>query len=175
MRGSRVFASLAVAAATSASMLAFAAPAAAYPPVHSCQATISDTTPARGASVTASAGCFQSGEQVNGNVHSATVFVGSTTANSNGRATLTFTVPSSLPTGHHTLELIGQTSGHVATEGFTLTRSAANTTRTSSGSGLPFTGGSDIWPMTAAGVGLVLVGGAAIAVVRRRRHSGLAA
>jgi LPXTG-motif cell wall-anchored protein len=169
-----VFASLAIAAAASASMLTAAAPAWAYPPGNSSNAQISDTTVTPGASVTVSDSGNDPFEQVDVDVHSVQVFVGSTTANGRGVATLTFTVPTSLPAGHHTVVMVGQTSGHTGSVGFTIVRSGS-TNPASSGSGLPFTGGNDIWQMTAAGVGLVLVGGIALVVVRRRRHAGLAA
>jgi LPXTG-motif cell wall-anchored protein len=163
---------MAVAAAASASLLTLASPAAAYPPGNSnasCNASV--YTP--GQSATCSAGGFQAGEQVDGSTHSARVFVGSTTASAGGRATITFTVPRSLHAGHHTFEMVGQTSGHVASAAFTISRGAA-TTPSSNGSGLPFTGANGVWQMTAAGIALVLVGATAVVVVRRRR-SGLAA
>lgn len=172
MHRSRLFASLAVAAAASASMLTLAAPAAAYPPGSSSNAQISDTAVSPGETVTASDRHNDPGEEVDGYVHSSPEFVGSTTADAAGVATLTFTVPD-LPAGHHTLQLIGQTSGHRGTVGFTIV--AGGSTAASNGSTLPFTGGNGIWQMTAAGLALILVGGTAVVVVRRRRHSGLPA
>lgn len=173
MRRSRVFASLAVSAAASAASLTFAAPALAdYSDGGTSNASVSDTTVPPGGSVTGSDRGNDPGEQVDGYVHSARVFVGSTVANSNGVATLTFTVPKSLPAGEHTLELVGETSGHVGTASFRVTSSGstgASGGSTSSGSGLPFTGGSDVWQMTVIGGGLVLLGGAALFAARRRR------
>jgi LPXTG-motif cell wall-anchored protein len=171
----RLFASLAIAAAASAATLTLAAPAAAYPPGNSSNASLSDTSTSPGQTVTGQDNGNDAGEQVNGYVHSARVFVGSTTANANGVATLTFTIPRSLASGTHTFQLVGETSGHVGSVTFTIAKSGSNAPA-SSGSGLPFTGGNDIWQLTAAGAGLILVGGTALLVVRRRRaHSGLAA
>jgi LPXTG-motif cell wall-anchored protein len=171
VRRNRVLASFAVAAAAS---VAFAAPALAYPPGSSSYASLSDTSVARGETVVGQDSGNQPGEQVNGYVHSVRVFVGSTTANANGVATLTFTVPRSLAVGRHTFQLVGQSSGHVGSVGFTVNASGV-TAPASNGSGLPFTGGNDIWQMTAAGAALILAGGALLVVRRRRTHSGLAA
>jgi LPXTG-motif cell wall-anchored protein len=167
----RVLEGLAVAAAAS---VTFAAPALAYPPGNSSNASMTDTNVTPGETVTGQDTGNDPGEQVNGYVHSVRVFVGSTTANGNGVATLTFTVPKSLAAGSHTFQLVGQTSGHVGSASFTISKSGS-TSPASSGSGLPFTGGNDIWQLTAAGAGLVLVGGALLVVRRRRSHSGLAA
>jgi LPXTG-motif cell wall-anchored protein len=161
-------------AAVASAALTFIAPAAsAYPPSGSTITLTSyavhllDTDTAQGTG-------FDPGEGVNGDVHSTPVFVGHTTANANGVARLTFTVPASLAAGTHTFTFVGQRSGHTLSTTFTVLGGGA--ARSSSGSGLPFTGGNDIWPMTAAGVGLVLAGGLALVVVRRRRsHAGLAA
>jgi LPXTG-motif cell wall-anchored protein len=175
VRSSRVRASLAAAAAISAATLAFAAPASAYPPGNTSNVRLSDTSVVPGQSVTASDSGNEPGEQVNGYAHSVRVFLGSTTANGNGVATLTFTVPRSLSAGAHTVRLVGQSSGHVGTATFFVTKGGA-VAPAAGGSGLPFTGGNEIWPMTAAGTALVLVGGVAVFVARRRRaHSGLAA
>ena len=175
MRRSRIIASLAIAAAASAATLTLAAPAAAYPPGNNSNASLSDTSTSGGETVTGSDSGNDAGEQVNGYVHSARVFVGSTTANASGVATLTFTIPKSLASGTHTFQLVGQSSGHVGSVTFTVTKSGSSSPA-SNGSGLPFTGGNDIWQMTAAGAGLILVGGGVLMVVRRRRaHAGLAA
>jgi LPXTG-motif cell wall-anchored protein len=165
---------LSVAAAASAAALTFAAPAVAYPPGNTSSAALSDTSVAPGETITGQDSGNAPGEQVNGYVHSVRVFVGSTTATRSGVATLTFTVPKSLSAGTHTFQLVGQTSGHVGSQTFVITKAGA-TSPASNGSGLPFTGGNDIWQMTAAGGALVLAGGALLAVRRRRTHAGLAA
>jgi LPXTG-motif cell wall-anchored protein len=171
---SRLIATLAVSAAASAATLTFAAPAVAYPPIN-LFAVISDNTTTPGEPVTGRDNGNDPGEQVNGYVHSTPVFVGSTTANAKGVATLNFTIPTSLALGTHTLRLVGQSSGRVGSVQFTVSRAGSNSPA-SGASGLPFTGGSDIWQLTAGGAGLVLLGGAALVVVRRRRaHSALAA
>ncbi|HVY09610.1 MAG TPA: LPXTG cell wall anchor domain-containing protein [Mycobacteriales bacterium] len=169
MRRTRLVASLAIASATSASLIAFAAPALAYPPEH-CTAT-SASTFSGGASGTITGCGFDNGEQVDGYAHSARVFLGSTIASASGRATLHFTIPKSLDSGVHTLQLVGESSGHSVSEAIVVRAGGGTASApTSSGSGLPFTGGNDIWPMTIAGVVLVGAGGALLTVRRRRSH-----
>jgi LPXTG-motif cell wall-anchored protein len=155
-------------------VMTLAAPAAlAYPPSGG-GLTLASYAVQLGGTDTAHGTGFDANEGVNGFIHSARVFIGHTTSNGNGVANLTFTVPTTLAAGHHTVELVGQRSGVAESVGLTVVAGAGSSA--SSGSGLPFTGGNDILPMTAAGVGLVLVGGLALVAARRRRsHPGLPA
>jgi LPXTG-motif cell wall-anchored protein len=170
VRRTRLVASLAVAGAASATVLMLAGPAAAYPPHHhGHHARLSSYDPHRGGHDTGSGGGMANGEGVFAYLHSVRVFVGSTTANSAGVATVSFTIPADFPLGAHTFELVGQTSGHVDSVPFTVA-AGTNATPASSGSTLPFTGGSDVWQMTVAGAALVAVGGSLLVVRRRRTH-----
>jgi LPXTG-motif cell wall-anchored protein len=171
VRRTRLVASLAVAGAASASLVMLAAPAMAYPPKHSHHAQLSRNSVSDGGSITGSGSGFSHGERVDAYVHSVREFVGDTIAGSGGVATLTFTVPANLPAGAHTFELVGETSGVVDTAPFTVTSAgAAAVAPSSSGSSLPFTGGSDVWQMTVVGIALVAAGGGLLVVRRRRTH-----
>jgi LPXTG-motif cell wall-anchored protein len=150
-----------------------AAPAMAYPVGHSHSLSLTSSVVARGGQDHGRGSGFQSHERVNVYIHSNLVFVGSTIADSNGVAELTFTVPASLPAGHHTVEFVGESSGQVDSAPLTITGSSV--APASSGSTLPFTGGSDVWQLTAIGAGLVLVGGGVVVGVRRRRTHAAAA
>lgn len=169
MRRTRLVTSLAVAGVTSLSLIGFAAPAMAYPP--SDCTSISSTSLPDGSSGSGTGCGFDSGEQVDAYGHSARVFLGSSIASASGRVTVHFTIPANFPAGTHTLELVGESSGHVVTEGFTVPSGGTGSSSSSSGSSLPFTGGNDIWQLTGAGAALVVAGGALLMVRRRRGHA----
>jgi LPXTG-motif cell wall-anchored protein len=123
-------------------------------------------------------------------VHSAPVFVGSTTADATGVAAKHIMVPACLPPGQHEFIMVGQTSGNVATATFTVTDSTACAGQTAAGGGsvlpvsanggsgggsvsgsgggsLAFTG-ADIAAMVLVGLVLLALGGALVTVRRRR-------
>ena len=123
---------------------------------------VAKPTMAAGAQQTISLGGFQPFEVVHGVLHSTPVDLGTVTADANGVATFTFTVPAGLELGSHEVVLTGLTSGVTAQAGFTVTTADGSTT------GLAYTG-ADIVPVAAVGGGLLLAGGAALLLVRRRR------
>ena len=169
MRTPRLVASLAIAGAASVSFIALAAPAMAYPP-KKCTSISATTFQAHGRGTITGCG-FANGERVDGYAHSARVFLGSTIASASGRATLHFTLPAGLDAGAHSVELVGESSGQAVSRAITIRAGGGSAAApSSSGSGLPFTGGNDIWQMTAAGAALIAVGGGLLVVRRRRTH-----
>jgi hypothetical protein len=144
---------------------------------------------------------FQPFEPVDAFAHSTPVYLGSTTAHADGTATVKFSVPVCLAAGNHTLELVGETSGNVASAPFSVSVahacaaaaggggqggatgatgagggqggiSASGGGTTGSNSGsLAFTG-ADILAMVLAALVLLVVGSIAVVAVRRRRTDG---
>jgi hypothetical protein len=128
---------------------------------------------------------FLAGETVFIYLHSAPVFVGSTTADVDGVAAKHIMVPACLPPGQHEFIMVGQTSGDVATAAFTVTDSTACHGANSAGGGsvvpvssngggsgggggsLAFTG-TDIAAMVVAALVLLALGTVLITVRRRR-------
>jgi len=164
-----------LASVASAGLVFLASPATAYPPTGP-SVTLTDFAVHQGEQDTAHGSGFDGDQGVDGFVHSARVFVGHASTSANGDATITFTVPRTLAVGKHTFQMVGSQSGDSASVSFTVLPAVTSGGGASSGSGLPFTGGSNIWPMTVIGAGLVLTGGFALVAVRRRRsHSGIAA
>jgi LPXTG-motif cell wall-anchored protein len=116
----------------------------------------------QGDSVTVSGCGFKSGSSVSIDLLSTPVHLATVTADANGGINATVTIPKTTPSGQHTLEATG-----VDPAGKPLVLSASITI---GGSGaLAKTGTSATAPLTAAGVGLVLIGGVAVMAARRRR------
>jgi len=115
--------------------------------------------------LTVSATGFTPGEQAEVWVHSDPVFVGSTTAGTDGSVVYTFTVPD-LPPGEHRVEIRGITSGRsVFSATFTVTETG------SAGSRLAFTGANGATTdLIFAGSALVLFGGGALLAAARQRR-----
>jgi LPXTG-motif cell wall-anchored protein len=91
--------------------------------------------------------------------------VASATAGADGGFEATFTVPASAAAGEHTVEATG-----VDPAGQPLVLSAnVRVIGDGGGAGLPRTGSSSSAPLTAAGVGLVVLGAGAVFAARRRR------
>lgn len=130
---------------------------AQYPPGNSIE--INDATAVRGQSLTAIACCFDG--TVNWTAQSTPRSVGTSTADSNGTATITFVVPSDFENGTHTLFASG-----FDLNGFPQTLSTTFTV-SSSGGGLTPTGTNSI-PWLLIGVGAVTVGGTFVGVSKRR-------
>ena len=119
------------------------------PPCDPTQATLSVYIVAQGAYVRGTACGFLAGETVDVYIHSTPRFIGSTTGHSDGTAGMRAQIPVCIAPGTHTFELIGETSGHVATADFTVSPSSACQGSVAAGGGT--VGGSG----TAAGGGSV--------------------
>jgi hypothetical protein len=119
-------------------------------------------------------GGFESGESVAGLVQSDPVSVGSTTSDAAGEISFTFTLPSTVPAGAHTVKLTGATSGLVLSAPLTVTAAqVAPTTSTTvrattTTAGIARTGG-DTGDQSAVALMLV-AGGSALALIARRRR-----
>ena len=81
-------------------------------------ATLSASTVAPGGTLTVSGTGFTPGEPVVATLHSTPIELGTVTADADGVATLTFTVPADLEPGDHRVELVGQRSGVVVSVAF---------------------------------------------------------
>jgi LPXTG-motif cell wall-anchored protein len=133
-------------------------------------ATASPASVAPGGKVVVSGDGFLPHEQVKGTLHSTPVALGTETADANGKATFSITVPADLAPGAHSVELVGDTSGVEVTAAITVTGAAGTTGTTvaatnaegtaSSAGELPRTGSSEPavagLALLAAGIGLVL-------------------
>jgi LPXTG-motif cell wall-anchored protein len=117
-----------------------------------------------GGQLTVSGVGFAPGELVDATLHSAPVAVGTTTADGDGAVVLTFTVPSDLEPGMHRVELVGRTSGVVVSVPFEVL-AVGEVPGT-----LPVTGRTT-GAQAATGFGLVALGGALVAVGRRRQDA----
>jgi hypothetical protein len=131
----------------------------------------------QGGSQTVTGTGFSAGERVSAVLHSAPVPVGARTAGSAGSASLTFTVPASLPPGRHTVMLTGQDSALTSSVSFTVVAAAAATappttpapttpTPILAATGTP---GAQVLTEALIGLGLVLAGAAVTYTGRRRR------
>lgn len=102
--------------------------------------------------------------------------LGSTTAGANGFFSASFFIPCGTEQGAHTLT-VSEPGGRTQSAALTVDGvtgscvGAGGVGRQARGGGgaLPRTGSASLAPLTAAGVGLVLIGGFAVAAARRRR------
>ena len=159
-----------------------------YPP--SQGAGVSDSNPQRGEQISATSGCreFAPGQSVAFGVESVFQQLGSVVATIGGEATATFTVPTNLPDGRHSVVFRGASltgapnevrvpftvSGGPAT-GAAVDSAAGGGTVTVGGVQLPRTGSDEVVPLTALGVGLVVAGAGMVVVARRRRREAASA
>jgi hypothetical protein len=102
------------------------------------------------------------GEQVSGTVDSGSVTLTAQTATTAGRATFTFTLPTTFAAGTHRLVLTGAQSGSIE-----------KTFVTSSTGTLVQTGGNPSAGFLVAAVVALLVGGAGVALAQRARRRAL--
>jgi hypothetical protein len=121
-----------------------------------------DPTLAPGQTVTVQASGFAAGEAVSATVHSVPETLTPATASSTGTVAYTFTVPTDLAAGAHTLVLAGATSAHTVTVDFSIAAPSVlgttTTTTPSAGSAsLPFTG-ADIGLLAAVAAVCMCVG-----------------
>ncbi|MEQ1786811.1 MAG: prenyltransferase/squalene oxidase repeat-containing protein [Acidimicrobiales bacterium] len=124
--------------------------------------TVSAPSVVVGGSLTVTGTGFAPGELVDVTLHSTPIDLGTVTADAAGTALLTFTVPADLEPGEHSVELVGRTSGVIVSVAFEAL--AAPTAQRA----LPATGRTT-GAQAAAGAGLVALGGALLALERRRR------
>jgi hypothetical protein len=99
-------------------------------------------------------------------IHSTPVQLASVTANANGSADASVTIPSNLPTGSHVITATGLTSGHVVS--FPV-RVEQQTATGGGGPGLSNTGVATVALSTVAGI--FLIGGIAFTLAGRRRNN----
>ena len=176
----RLFAAIAIAGLTTlASAPALAAPPPpgckpehgkpAYPPGQCKKAAITDSTATPGQSLTAYSGegQFDPGSSANAELRSTPKSLGTVTVDSAGAASVTFTVPTDLSTGAHSVVFTGPFFG--------VNRSVAvNFQVVGAGAGLPLTG-FEMGAAALLGVGLLGAGTIAVVSGRRRRLAPLAA
>jgi hypothetical protein len=143
-----------------------------YPPASSTVA-LSRSRATVGMQMSYEARCFKPGEAVTVTVYSTPQVVGTTTANSAGEVSGTFTVPSNLEAGRHTLELAAAT-GTQSASFIVVPNAAAADSSSSDDDSLAFTG-SDAAKTAGAGAVLLLGGGALIVAARRRKTASAAA
>lgn len=142
---------------------------------------VSDDTPVRGEQLTASRGCSATapGHRFEVGLQSTYQRVGTATADSAGNVFATFTVPSNLAIGEHSVVFTDLTNrSDVVRVPFTLVSGApsgAGTSGSGTGAtqngvgGLPFTGFGPLVPLSVGGGALLAAGTVLIVAVRRRR------
>lgn len=166
-------------------LVAFAPAASAQTYTGQATVTVSDLVASPGEPITVVASGYAAGATVTFTLNSDPIHLGTATADAQGTARLTFTIPTGVPAGDHTLVASGlDASGNVLTLSTRLTVMAAGgnsggtggTGGTGSGSGsgsgsssgsLPRTG-SDNTNLVRAGALLIAAGGAAVLVTRKR-------
>lgn len=143
-----------------------------YPPASSTVA-LSRSRATVGMQMSYEARCFKPGEQVTATVYSTPQRVGVLTADSTGAVKGSFTVPSNLKPGRHTLELAAAT-GTQSASFIVAPNAAAAGSASGDNDSLAFTG-SDAAKTAGAGAVLLLGGGALIVAARRRKTANAAA
>lgn len=151
--------------------------ASADAPVLALTAKSAHLSVGRGTVQTATGLGFSAAESVRATVHSSPVVVGTVKAGSDGTAKVTFTVPSSLALGRHTVELTGLTSGLTASTVFSVTPAPAVAPPTAGSSNvhgtseLPATGidRHQLIMLAVAGAFAIVAGTLAVVAGRRRR------
>jgi hypothetical protein len=144
-----------------------------YPPANSTVA-LSRSRASVGMAMSYQARCFKPGEQVTVTVYSTPQRVGVLTADTTGAVSGSFTIPSNLQAGRHTLELAAATGTQSASFVVVPSAAAAGTTASTDNGSLAFTG-SDAAKTAGAGIVLLLGGGALIVAAKRRKHANAAA
>lgn len=144
-----------------------------YPPANSTVA-LSRSRATVGMQMSYEARCFKPGEKVTATVYSTPQNVGVQTADATGTVKGSFTVPSNLKPGRHTLELAAATGTQSASFVVVPSAAAAGTSANADNGSLAFTG-SDAAKTAGAGFVLLLGGGALIVAAKRRKHANAAA
>jgi LPXTG-motif cell wall-anchored protein len=182
MRSARM--SIRIAVIVAATCLVFLAPAistlesagAASPPVSyqgGCTLVLSAVSATQGGQLSVTAKGFPAGALVTFTLHSDPVVLGSATADGNGDATLTFTLPADTTPGMHTITAVGVPPGQcdpeVSSELMVLAQNVTNTTA-ATGS-LPRTGTNSFELLQIALV-LIAIGGLITLATRKRLQRG---
>ena len=145
-----------------------------YPPSQST-AAVSRSRATVGMEMSYEARCFKPGERVTVTVYSTPTHIETLNADATGSVSDSFTIPTSLKPGRHTLELAAETGTQTASFIVVPNAAAAGTASNSSDpSSLAFTG-SDAAKTAGAGAVLLLGGGALLVAARRRKHVNAAA
>ncbi len=157
--------------AAAASLMMLAAPAAhaqTYNQFQVGQFTVSVSQPAPGQPITISICCFRNGSTVTFTIFSDPVVLGTATADAQGVATGSFTIPANLPAGNHTI-----VSSGIGPNGQPVSYSRAITlVSATSATPLARTGSSNSTvPLAAAGATSVVVGAGLVAVAMKRRKT----
>jgi hypothetical protein len=136
-----------------------------YPPGQ-CKATVDHSTVQQGGEVTVTGDGFNPGENVDFTLHSSPIHLATVPAAATTVASATLTIPASTPAGTHTIVIDGLSSGNELSVSINVTVAG----RSTSASGLPFTGAAAAIPLTGAGAAMVIAGGLTLMAVRRRRR-----
>ncbi len=141
-------------------------------PYSSPSVSASTTTPAPGGSVSVTGTGFRPDSAVSVAIHSKVIVLAEVTADANGDASTSVTVPSSFTRGSsHTISLTGVDSSgatHVDSLAIVLTGANAAAPASSSQSDLPFTG-LDVVAESATGAALVGFGAFLVFAARRKK------
>jgi hypothetical protein len=127
--------------------------------------TISITVVTPGATISVTVTGFHPREVIVFVIHSTPVQLASVTANASGAANASLAIPSSIPTGSHTITATGLTSGHVVSFQVTVDQPTA----AGGGPGLSNTGVAAVALGTLGGI--FLIGGIAFTFAGRRRNN----
>jgi hypothetical protein len=127
--------------------------------------TISITVVTPGGTITINISGFQPREVIVIVIHSTPVQLASVTANASGAANAALTIPTSIPTGLHTITATGLTSGHVVSFQVNVEQATA----AGGGPGLSNTGVAAVALGTVGGI--FLIGGIAFTFAGRRRNN----
>lgn len=140
---------------------------------------VSDGTAERGQRISASSGCarFAPGRSIAFGVESVYQQLGTTTSTQFGEATATFTVPSNLENGRHSVVFTGPSTGGAETTvrvPFTVVAGTVVGGGPVGSSGranaLPLTGSQELVGLSVGGVALIALGIGTVVVARRRRE-----
>ena len=149
-------------------LIAAAGPAGAqdYPPGGD-DVAVSDSSVEPGQPITISAQIFQPGTSVTFTLFSAPVVLGTATADANGVATITATIPTTAAAGTHTIEASG-----IGADGQPLTVTQTITVLGATGAGsMPDTGSSNSVPATQVAIAAITGGGLLVLLGYKRRSA----
>lgn len=150
-------------------VVGFSAPASAAPYVNTTTTSVSNSHPTAGSTITFSGAGYLAGESIKITLDGTPI--ATVIASSSGTFSTKITLSSALRPGSHTLVATGATSGRTSSTKITLIRGASTGSNSAippkASAGLAFTGANAIG-VGALG-GLLLLGGAAMVLVGKRR------